>query len=541
VRASSSGNLNGFLAGWQQEWADSGHQTDRGLGPPFTDLVSVIVTDEGRFEITGAGKERLTLVQLSGPHIAQAILFVVGRRNIDTTPINEAADRLTRPEHRIPGQPPLLVAATFEYIAQPTKVVLGRVREAETGMPVPRVNVSGTGGYNNSVESITDTDGRFKLVGLQKLKEYSLHAWPRGDSPMLHRSLRVPDTAGLAPIEVDIELPRGVVVTGRIIDKATGKGVPGGVRFAPLVDNKYFGTKPGYDSYRYERVMTGTDRDGRFRLVTMPGTGVLIAQVIENDRRLDGRGVIIYKEAELSPEERARLTLTEDGRYFIAAGQVLESVRVDHAAKVVDLQLHGEEVVSDFLVDPGVTKEVRVEGPDGKPLTGTTVAGVTAAWPITFTIEDSQFTAYALDPQKPRQILAYHAQQKLAGRLMIRGDETEVPTVRLTAARSLTGRALDPSGVPLADAEVRINFDGETAYELRRYLNQHREINRTSSDGTFRIEGLMPQCGFELYFRQGQSAFEAEGVWKRVSAILTSDSSRADAIDLGEVKVKQLR
>jgi ABC-type dipeptide/oligopeptide/nickel transport system ATPase component len=54
-------------------------------------------------------------------------------------------------------------------------------------------------------------------------------------------------------------LPRGARIVG------------GSVRFAPLPDNKYFGTKPAYNSYSSERFSHPVE-DGKFRAVTIPGT-----------------------------------------------------------------------------------------------------------------------------------------------------------------------------------------------------------------------------------------------------------------------------
>src|SRR5439155_12660058 len=142
--------------------------------------------------------------------------------------------------------------------------------------------------FNNSVFSISDAEGRYKLVGLAKQKEYSLHASPPGKSPLIGRSVRVRASEGLEPLTADIDLARGVILSGQLIDRATGKGVRGGVRFVPLPDNKYFGKRPGYDSYRYERLMTGTDAEGRFHLSAIPGTGVLMAQVFGSETEISG-------------------------------------------------------------------------------------------------------------------------------------------------------------------------------------------------------------------------------------------------------------
>ena len=48
----------------------------------------------------------------------------------------------------------------------------------------------------------------------------------QGIDPFLRRWEIIDDTEGLKPIETAIEVPPGVIVTGRLIDKATGRAVP---------------------------------------------------------------------------------------------------------------------------------------------------------------------------------------------------------------------------------------------------------------------------------------------------------------------------
>ena len=52
-----------------------------------------------------------------------------------------------------------------------------------------------------------------------------------GVEPYLNATpLTVGDTEGLKPIEAAIEVPRGVIITGRLIDQATGRPVRASAR-----------------------------------------------------------------------------------------------------------------------------------------------------------------------------------------------------------------------------------------------------------------------------------------------------------------------
>ena len=90
------------------------------------------------------------------------------------------------------------------------------------------------------------------------------------------------------------------MVSGRVIDRETGKGVQAGIRFAPLPENKHFG-KPGFDGYRTDRTMQGTDREGRFRVVTIPGKSLLMVRVYAREK-VDGEELSTYQTARPDPD-----------------------------------------------------------------------------------------------------------------------------------------------------------------------------------------------------------------------------------------------
>jgi hypothetical protein len=497
--AMPQGRLDPFLAAWKQEWRMATQSVRRlyfqALRPTRTD-------SEGRFEIRGAGAERVAVLQFKGPGIAQSNVYLLTRSGFDPAAYNKAVLERIPMELRLPGQPPLLHGPTFDYVAAPTRVIEGTVREAGSGKPLPGVTVWAGAGYNNSLNTVSDGQGRYRLVGLPKMKEYLLHTEPGRNDPWLRQGARVRDTEGLEPLRVDFEVARGVVLAGRVIDRATGKGVRGGLRFAPLPDNKYFGKK-GYDAYRYERLMNPTDAEGRFRLAIIPGSGVLMAQAFGGEKTADGLSVNPYKQATFDAADRKRVHVVEDGNYFTTADNSIASLGTECACKVLDLAPDAGTVSCDLFLERGQTLRVNVQDPDGKPLAGATVAGMTASWPITFPLTGSSCTVYALGPEKPRLVLFFHPARRLAGQLTVRGDEKEPPTVRLAATGSVTARVLDADGQPIAGAEVRVAFPREPAQELYRHLNRQKEPVRTDEKGSFRLEGMVADLPFNLQIFKG--------------------------------------
>jgi hypothetical protein len=495
--------LDDFLAGWKADWQSSWNRGLKQTMPP-SQAVRVTPTDrDGRFQITGAGVERLLRVEVKAPTTALAAFYVVARPGFDPKPYNDAADGRRQGMMRVLGDTPQLFGPTFDFVAAPGKTLQGVVR-AVGGPPVAGARVITGSGWSNAVAATTDAQGKFVLTGLTKQPNYSLHVMPDDKDALLARSVNVADTEGLQPVTAEIELARGVLVSGQVIDRQTGNGVLSGVRFVPLPENTFFG-KPGYDSYRHERLMSTTDKDGRFRLPVLPGPGVLMVQA-HSGESLDGQYLNPYQLATFDDEGRKHVKVTEDGMggYFAAAGNALESLMVEHAVKYLDLAENANTVSVELSLHRGKTATVAIQDPDGRPLTGAIVGGMTAVPGGTFALTKAECTVYALDPQKPRTLIFYHPDRKLGGQLTVRGDEPGPVTLKLLPTGTVTGRILDADGQPIAGANVGASYQLIAASGLDRFLAPGREPIRTDKDGRFRLDGVVPEVKFVLSLRHGQ-------------------------------------
>ena len=189
----------------------------------------------------------------------------------------------------------VLYAPSLTFVADASKVVEGVVKAAFTGKPLPGCWVNAKTGYNFGVSVITDAEGKYRVEGFPKNpRGYNIHVLPPPGSPFMSRMARADDTEGFKPVSLNVELVQGAIVTGRVVDKQTGKGVQAGVRLAPLPDNKFFGTQPGFDSYPRDRRVEKTEKDGTFRIVTIPGKAVVIAQE-NSSQKLEGEYLYPYR------------------------------------------------------------------------------------------------------------------------------------------------------------------------------------------------------------------------------------------------------
>lgn len=188
----------------------------------------------------------------------------------------------------------------------------------------------------------------------------------------------------------------------------------------------------------------------------------------------------------------------------------------------------------DLAVDPGKTAALSLEDDAGRPLIDAFVAGVSESWPTTYRIAESRLTVCGLGADRPRQICVLHPERRLAASLTLAGEEQEPVTVRLGAAASLVGRALDTSGEPIGGAKVLINYSRANANEIDRFLSLDQPRLKTDDLGRFEVINVVPGERFSLDFKQGNAYFRAgpEDEYQL---------QPGQNLELGDVTLQQLR
>src|SRR5262249_33885251 len=173
---------------------------------------------DGRFRLTGLGRDRIVALALEGPAIQHTVLGAV-----------------TRPAQATPY--PSRVGATFDYVASPSRPIRGVVRDQATGKPVAGVKMSVP---QTPSAALTDEDGRFELLGCPKLRGYTVVAQAQIGQPYFAASAWVPDKAGPDPLTVAFDLVSGIPLRGRVTDQATGKPPRAAVvEYYPLFPNPH--------------------------------------------------------------------------------------------------------------------------------------------------------------------------------------------------------------------------------------------------------------------------------------------------------------
>jgi protocatechuate 3,4-dioxygenase beta subunit len=425
-----------------------------------------------------------------------------------------------------PPPPPPLYGAAFEVIVGPSKPIVGVVREKGTGRPAAGIVVRGIEPTSWTwIYARTDKDGRFRLLGLPKAGVYQLRTEARsGVEPYLNvPPITVGDTEGLKPIETTIEVPRGVIITGRLIDRATGRPVRARhVKYIKLPTNP----NDGYPGTGHGGAVATT-----FKMTVPPGAGLLYATVREDE----------------PPYTRARLRKEDRGKGIGGPGDgEAMTITLDgyHAHKFIDIPAEARDFTADLELTRGLSRKGRVVDPDGQPVAGARCYGLVSTGSFIKTLPDATFEVHGLEPGHPRQVIFAHKERRLVGAITLRDEDFKSEArleVRLGPPCSVNGRLMDEDGLPLAGATLSVaSYDGPGDYDNLPFGNgalwPEDETFTAGPDGRFEVTGLKPgvRCFISVHIKaRPNTRINAGQVFRNIVP-----ERFGEVRDVGEVNVK---
>jgi RNA polymerase sigma factor (sigma-70 family) len=444
-------------------------------GPAVPRLYPPMTTDaDGRFELKNIGRERVVALIIEGA-VEAAEINVMTR---DHTPMLRFPTYRDASDH----QSMIYYPATFDHAAAPARPIVGVVRDKDTGKPLAGVTVQASRSIANPlyfVHTITDQDGGYRLMGIGNGSEKTIVAYAANDTPYLKSGQRLPAGSALDPVTLNFELKRGVAVTGRVLDGATGKPVRARVEYFVFADNANLRRFPGLA----QSFVNGIDDtyqngpDGTFRLVVIPGCGILAARATEDTYVMGAGAEKIQGQRIGLPSEPSFYTYP----YVCYAGNY-------HALAALDVPGVGSPVSCDLHLESGRKLTGTVYGPDGKPLAGAQAMGLRdmGYWEPTSS-SSAAFTVSGYQPAKPRLVVFVHEKARLAASLVLKGEIKEPLSVKLEPSATVTGRLVDTDGLPRPNVEL-MGYPGPGQTNLT--AGSLPSKIATGKDGRFRIEGL---------------------------------------------------
>jgi RNA polymerase sigma factor (sigma-70 family) len=460
---------------------------------------------DGRFRLEGVGQERVAGLTISGPTIVTEDVYAMTRIGPAVRPVGWEGLEPGARSYR---------GAWFEHMAAPCTPIVGTVRDVETGQSIAGVKVradvesiEGQAGHPGA-STMTDDRGRYVLTGLPPEGKVRLRVSSTRGLPYVGRDMPVTAKAVVGePTRCDIGLRKGVLIRGRVTDKATGQPVSAGVAYFPFPDD------PRLRDYPAGGHQGAAGDDGRFEIAVPPGRGVLIAH-------------------------------TSGGRYVRAAG----ADRIEGLNRIPDLARRPFHVVPDYQaiaeVNPAagagpLTRDLElvpartvtgtVVDPDGKPVIEAVAMGLEANAPwVDRVLMSADFAVRDIDPGEPRRVYFFHVGRRLAGSVLIRGDEAGPLTVRLQPWGSATGRIVDDRGRPQSGLELTGSTPNRS--ELDSGMPPRRAT--VGADGRFRFQGLVPGL------RYSASVLELGGYGRRW-AFRGLRVGPGETRDLGDIKLQR--
>jgi RNA polymerase sigma factor (sigma-70 family) len=451
-------------------------------GQPMT-----FTTDaEGKVTLSGFGRNRVLWLKLRGETVEtrgmKAMTFPGPAESFD-------------PKH--PGEDALF-GDTFVQHLGPTKPIVGTVRDRKTGRPIAgAVEEDASGSYR--ANAVTDANGRYRLVGLPKMEKYPVAVGGKPGVPYFDASnWEIADTPGLEPLTLDFELDRGVEVTGRLTDKATGKPVPGEVRYFERGDNPVARERP--KSGRVVGEWGPVQKDGRFRTLVDPGASVLV--VVTTD-----------------PKPYPFVNVHELMGKFGASGYPLSPVQAGVPIDVAESD--PRSLVYDIALTPAVLLTGALIDPDGKPIAGVRAAGL-APQNLQFLLRDqpslvdehrlktAEFVAEGVHPDQSRKLVFFHPEKKLGKVFTLPAGEKGPVTVKLEPLASASGRIVDAAGKPVAGVRVvvadrnypragEVTLPAEVSLGHPGWLPVTNRGVTTGANGRFTVDGLLPGLAYGVW------------------------------------------
>ena len=435
---------------------------------------------DGRFHLAGVGPTQVAHVVITGPSIAASpyvyVPAAMGPRScaaihqgLKPARSSSTPGRLGA-SHRRRSRSRAWSATRTPAGPWPGSPSCAAVYEERNLVPAP------------GIEARTDERGQYRLDGLPRAPAYRLFVDPGGE-PYAGATLRVAaGTPAFEPVTFDVGLGRGIPVRGRVTDRATGRPVRASVDVYAFEDNPHARDFPGFREGVPPRAFTAVD--GRYEALAVPGRGLIGVQV--------GGYLVRYRVAVGIGSIRG----IDPGFGGFRTIPTFCHPDAYNALAEIDLDPKAGSATLDLQVEPGRTVAVTPVDPEGRPVAGTTAAGVVDLHPTSeYPQESPTFEIHALDPSRPRRVTVAHAGRNLIGSVYLNGDEAGPLTIPLRPSGTIAGRIVDDDGRPRGGLGIISSGGSRPARPAEQGILPGGDVGggiRVGRDGRFRIGGLVP-------------------------------------------------
>jgi len=369
--------------------------------------------DQGQLIIPGLTRDtELTLEVVDERFAVQQLRLREGRAIVSVNEATTPTFTLT-PAHRLEGR--VRLGESGPVAAGAKFVVISHMKPED----VPQsIRIGGR----------ADAEGRFS-VNVPRSESHEVLVYPPEGSPFAFRRVVTAGTQGVRQ-EVDVAVPRGVLVKGKVVESPSGRAVAGAIlEYRPRqANNPNFHKEAIAEREGYEPTAV-TGLDGSFRLGVMPGPGHLLVK---------------------APTPEYIIVETSQGE--IEAGTPYGPRVYTDGLLTVDAPAEAE-VDATITLRRGDSVRGRVVDPDGRPAVDVRFFTRFDMTPIP--ADDGRFELKGLDPDKPTTVFFLDADHQLARIMEFSGRDFDRPvTVRLERCGAARARFIDGQGRPFGNLRI---------------------------------------------------------------------------------------
>lgn len=414
----------------------------------------------------------------------------------------------------------------------PAKVITGTITYEDTGEPVANGKMSVWAsqqkyGSMTSVTCQTDADGKYRILPKPGIR-FGVTAHPPGGVPYMARKAEPLDWENSdVTREVNIKLPRVVLVRGRVLDDGTD---------TPIAGAKITFERGENSSKLPENVITGwqaaqkTDADGKFTFAVPEGRGTLLI------RKIDANYVMMHR-----MNRQIRYGLPGGTRVYAHAMELLQTKQADDT---VDVEIR---------LKPGLKASGKIVDESGKLVDKSYIVTNLNVWDSSGRWRGGsndnvggKFELVGMDSDKDYPVYFLDAHRKLGATVNLRGGQENV-TVKLKPCGTARAKFIldDPDrkfyptlyfvaspgvgkydrtkqklGLIAADSDFNSNID-----RINHRLPSQQRV--TDGDDYYTFPALIPGATYRLITRE-------DGDWSFKDFSVKS----GETLDLGEFTPK---
>ena len=413
-------------------------------------LPSATTDADGKFELASVPEDCLFQLLLEGE----------GIQATDIIAHNETGEKKVVKLDNLPDPAPTTIHRNdFLFAAAPSRPVVGRITDLDTGEPVPNAIVRAFTVHGEVLSSTrerqhfatrTDKEGRYQISGLPLGNGNRLAAFSSGDIPYFPAGQTIDTSKTEGTVEANFKLKKTVWATGRVIDGATGKPFTGEMTYYWFRDRALETAMPGLREYNTDGLYY-TNANGEFRIPVLPTRGILAY-------RWDGNGF-----QQPNPIDRYARGLGADkieGKedamnafptmpYYLMAGNY-------NFVSEIKPQLGDEQVKVEMVLQESKPVQLKFVGKDGEkiPNSGYQVYGLNERWGWQVTQTTEPVVEDRL-PNQTRKVFVFHPEAGLAGGVIVDENSKQPVEITLNKSGKVTGRLIDKSGEIIADGRFR--------------------------------------------------------------------------------------